>query len=582
VSRRASLLLVAAVGLAATALPLSPSAGDASSPRATHRIVPAVGGQQVVVEPVPELPPGLAATRDRSPRRIQSTVATFELESRPGAARTIFIDFDGHAMGSTSWASAGWPGGTYPRFGLDGSSTFNADEQAIIRQVWARVAEDFAPFDVNVTTRAPSAAALERSTATDPTYGVRALVVGDSDPTVNQAIETRCGGGCAGIAYIDTFAQLASRGEKPALIFSGPLRDAMGDGDLLAWQLAETVTHEVGHTLGLYHDEGPSGRGGEYYVGSKPWSPIMGGGIYGLTQWSKGEYVGYSSEQANPDDLALIAAPDKLPLRADDHADDTATATVLGRFAQTSRVGVITSESDEDVFRLDRACAGPAQVLATPAAIGPNLDIELELVGPSGQVVETVNPADPDADPLSDPRFVDMAVKNLAASLTIPQVQGTHYLVVRGGGQGNPLTGGWSRYGSLGAYTLSVSTCADEAGSEPDPDPPAPPPPPPPVARAPLAPTGLTIAPGAKGKPVTVVVRWRASTTRGTPVTAYALTARKHVKKRVTKTVTRVVPASARSLNWKVGKGRWSVRVQARSAVGASPATAWSRQVAAR
>jgi hypothetical protein len=40
-----------------------------------------------------------------------------------------------------------------------------------IQYIWQRVAEDFAPFDVDVTTQAPAPEALTRASSTDTVFG---------------------------------------------------------------------------------------------------------------------------------------------------------------------------------------------------------------------------------------------------------------------------------------------------------------------------------------------------------------------------------------------------------------------------
>ena len=43
-------------------------------------------------------------------------------------------------------------------YDTDGNtSNWSTAEQDVVRDVWARVAEDYAPFDVDVTTQAPAA-----------------------------------------------------------------------------------------------------------------------------------------------------------------------------------------------------------------------------------------------------------------------------------------------------------------------------------------------------------------------------------------------------------------------------------------
>lgn len=81
----------------------------------------------------------------------------FTLHSRPGADRTIYLDFDGHTTAGTAWNTNGRPASfTSAPYSRDSSAAFNTTELANIGEIWEQVAEDFAPFDVDVTTEEPS------------------------------------------------------------------------------------------------------------------------------------------------------------------------------------------------------------------------------------------------------------------------------------------------------------------------------------------------------------------------------------------------------------------------------------------
>jgi hypothetical protein len=62
----------------------------------------------------------------------------------------------------------------------DGSPADFSAERYYIYSTWQGVAEDFAPFDVNVTTREPSSDALLKSSPSDPTYGLTAVITPDN------------------------------------------------------------------------------------------------------------------------------------------------------------------------------------------------------------------------------------------------------------------------------------------------------------------------------------------------------------------------------------------------------------------
>ena len=225
---------------------------------------------------------------------------TFLLHSRPTSLHTIYLDFDGVNVSNTAWNdSFGLPAGDYAGYSLDGSATFNNAEKEEIQKIWQRVAEDYAPFDVDVTTEDPGVAAIDRTDGSDLEFGTRAAISDDS--TASNAV---CSSSCGGIAYIDVF-------DRAGTGFQGHLyyQPAWVFGHLLASNdtkdIAEAVSHEVGHNFGLNHD-GTSSL--SYYTGHAMWAPIMGVGYNRpVVQWSKGQYADANNLQ---DDLSIIAGND--------------------------------------------------------------------------------------------------------------------------------------------------------------------------------------------------------------------------------------------------------------------------------
>ena len=292
---------------------------------------------------------------------------TFLLHSRPTATRVIYLDFDGLDLHDTAWNAAGTPELTVPAYTRDDDPAFSTAELDVAQEVWARVAEDYAPFNIDVTTQDPGPAGLVRSSAEDAAYGVRASIT--TQTTLRSAI-AGCGGSCAGVAYIaqyDTVLPIGPTQEYYQPAFVLPTRTYSGAF------VAEIVSHELGHTLGLSHD----GLGAAPYYqdtdGTKIWSPIMGAGYTPLTQFSNGDYAGATNTQ---DDYAVISA-NGPSLLGDDYGDDTASAYQLGGGA-VATTGLVTSRTDVDVFRITRSCTGTVTATVTPAALGPGLDTRLQ------------------------------------------------------------------------------------------------------------------------------------------------------------------------------------------------------------
>lgn len=74
--------------------------------------------------------------------------------SKPGSSSVIFLDFDGDSKksGESAW-------GAYENSGYNPRGKpydFDSVERKEIGLIWARVTEDYAPFDVDVTTEEPA------------------------------------------------------------------------------------------------------------------------------------------------------------------------------------------------------------------------------------------------------------------------------------------------------------------------------------------------------------------------------------------------------------------------------------------
>jgi hypothetical protein len=328
------------------------------------------------------------------------------LNSYPVSSATIYLDFDGQYVTGTSW-NWGGPIDAQP-------ATIST---AAITEIFNRVAEDYRPFNVNVTTDSAVYLSAPRNKR------MRVIVTATSNWY----------GNAGGVAYVGSFAW---GDDTPCWVFSTLLQNNT------KW-IAEAVSHEAGHTLSLQHQssfdavckktsEYSSGQGD----GEIGWAPIMGVGYYkNLTTWHKGpNTIGCNYIQ---NDIEIISY--HLGYKSDDHANKLTTATnvtILGTAFNVS--GLINQSNDTDAFKIMIPIPTNFKLNAIPQNVGTgndgaNIDIRISILDATADTLGVYNPS-----------------TLLSAGIDTNLNSGNYYIVVQGVGNINH-----SEYGSLGFYSLN-------------------------------------------------------------------------------------------------------------------------------
>lgn len=330
------------------------------------------------------------------------------MSSLPSASAVLFLDFDGHTVENTSWNYAG------PIYcGASGMTNAN------ITSVFNRVAEDYRPFNINITT--------------DSTKYWAAPV--DKRMRVILTVNHEWYGSAGGVAFVGSFTW---GDNTPCFVFTAAL------GVNAVKMISEAAAHEAGHTLGLYHQstyDANCVKTSEYNYGTGTgeigWAPIMGVGYYkNFTLWNNGPNpYGCTSYQ---NDLSVITGSNGFTFRTDDYQSSFAQATnapfINNQFTVS---GIITQSTDQDMFKFTQPAAGRFVLSAIPYNVGSanegsNLDLQVTLYNSSQTQLNVYNPG--------------TLLSSVIDSTLNP---GTYYLRVEG--KGNIYA---PNYASLGSYSL--------------------------------------------------------------------------------------------------------------------------------
>jgi hypothetical protein len=284
------------------------------------------------------------------------------LNSLPGASATLYLNFTGDFV--SSWL--GYSNISTPAFDTDGDgAALSQTEVTTITQIWQVVAENYAPFKINVST-------VDPRTVSGYTGTVSQIDVGGNGSWT--------GGTYGGLAQVGGLSGSSANNPVRGFVFPNNL----GNGNV--FYTGEAISHESGHTMGLQHQAAYSGttQTSQYQQGpGDGTAPILGVSYYATRgMWWYGQSaLGSTSYQ---DDMAVISS--NFGYRPDEAGSTASTAsplTVAG--TQVSASGITSTMSDVDAWSFTTG-AGSVSFSVSAPSYG-NLHPKIELLDSSGNVV---------------------------------------------------------------------------------------------------------------------------------------------------------------------------------------------------
>ncbi|MBP9069859.1 MAG: T9SS type A sorting domain-containing protein [Bacteroidia bacterium] len=346
------------------------------------------------------------------------------LNSKPSVIhKVLYLDFDGQVVIGTPWnSSTSNPTITALPSTLSSAAMLN---------IWKRMAEDFMPFDVNLTTD------VAKFNAATPNSRMR-IVITPSSAWYPSSV--------GGVAYLNSFTW-GGNPDTPCWVFE----NALGYS---AKNCAEAGSHEAGHTLSLKHQSiwnGSCAKTAEYHggIGSgvTSWAPIMGVGYSkNVTIWHRGTNSNTCTTIQFDHGSNGITGAAFLNYTLDDVGNTLATGkTINTNTTLLVDSGMITTPTDVDVFKFS-ICNNRYMTfnikpwaLDTTAGVydAADLDIRFQLFNATTTASLAID--------------TPLAKLNTLVGINLPA--GSYYFVIDGGGSAN-----YSDYGSLGRYYMRITS----------------------------------------------------------------------------------------------------------------------------
>ena len=391
----------------------------------------------------------------------------YKLHSRPGAAYTIYLDFTGaNPVVNSPWNA----GATFTMPAYSGTAQN-------IKNIWMRVADAFAPFNVDVTTEPPvGGITAHKANFQRCIIGGNAYMVADPLLVPAGTVESNnwYTGGTSYLAGATTPALLAAYDEIPCFVFPDP------PFVLTETQVAGAISHQLGHVFGLEHKGivntvetewalGRCSKDGRFYFGhgadlfgdpgkkgadAKSWGPIMGLPVYGQNRqsWVSSWYAVYTLETYTYSVGTRVFTGFDYTDNSSNRTDEMVVLTgvlgaanvapAAGEFIPGSSVGLPTSLAVAGGTFLKGGIQHSFAFMANP--------------GPIAIKVQTIQPVGVNA-PLDT-----MVVSNLKVSLSLSDEHGK---VLYSGVQGTfPEQGAEIKFTALktGIYRLTITSVGSD------------------------------------------------------------------------------------------------------------------------